>query len=428
MSITNGLAPTPPMGWNSYDYFGGQVNEEDVLANANYLARHLRHVGWEYVVIDIAWHTFDHMNDFTADEVDPHGRLLPSLRRFPSARGGVGFRPLADRIHDMGLKFGIHVMPGVCRRAIDAGLTVESLGTPLRDIVLPDEFNALWPGALHYLRPHHPGAQAYYDSIMRLYASWGVDFIKADGPGYPYRPAEIEMLDLARRRAGRPMVLSISAGCTQHAAYMNHRKAHCEMSRISEDFWDRFPMLEQQFANFTAWRDHVGPGHWPDGDMLPLGRIGKLHPNENGPARHTRFTPDEQRTLMTLWCTAQSPLFLGGDLPANTADDLALLNNPEVIEVNQFGRNGRELFRDCHFSAVVWIAELPAKNEWALAVFNFHPHLTRRIGVLRGETGIPTGCVVRDAWSRRELGAFADSLDVDIPPHGAGLYRVRRRG
>lgn len=428
MTFSNGLAPTPPMGWNSYDYFGGEINEAEFKANVDYMAARLRDKGWRYAVIDIAWHTSRAMGEFGSEEMDSHGRLIPSVMRFPSSRGGRGFSPLADYVHQRGLRFGIHIMPGVTRTAMAQGLVVEGTSTPLRDIAQPDAFNALWPEQLHYLRPEHPASQAYYDSLMRLYASWGVDFIKADGPGYPYLPEQVAMLHRARERAGRPMVLSISAGCTQHAAWKRHRSQHCEMSRISEDLWDRWPQLEAMFDNFRAWSGFTGPGHWADGDMLPLGRIGARHHPVNAPDRRTRFTAHEQRTLVSLWCIAQSPLMLGGDLPSNTPEDLALITNEEVLEVNQRGRHGRELYRDCHYSAVVWIADIPADGasgqSWALGVFNFNPTESRTIPIPWAETGLPAGSRIRDLWARRDLGRVGETLTVEIAPHGAGLYRV----
>jgi len=431
MSLTNQLAPTPPRGWNSYDYFGGDINEAEFLANAEYMAQHLKPFGWRYAVIDIAWHTDAGTSGPTDEGVDPNGRVRPSPRKFPSSRSGdtrLGFKPLADRVHQLGLQFGLHIMPGVNRLSIERGDKVLGTNTPVADIALPNEFNELSPGTLHYLKPDHPDSQTYYDSLFQQYAEWGVDFIKADGPGFPYRPREVEMLDTARRRCGRPIVLSTSAGCTQYSAHMNHRQRHCEMSRISEDFWDRWPQLECMFDNFRAWRGNSGPGHWADGDMLPLGRIGARHHAVNSPERPTRFTTHEQQTLLTLYSIAQSPLMLGGDLCQNTADDLALITNPDVLAVNEWGRDGHEIYRDCHHSAVVWKARMtPDKTHWAhaLAVFNFHPGLTRQIPIPWSETGLPARATVRDLWAWRDLGPASENFIVEVPPHGARLFGIR---
>ncbi|OGV62664.1 MAG: hypothetical protein A2498_14740 [Lentisphaerae bacterium RIFOXYC12_FULL_60_16] len=423
MSTGNKLARTPPMGWNSYDCFGGEVTESEVRANAEYMARHLLKYGWEYVVIDIAWNTNAHMNDYHPNTtLDTWGRLLPSVARFPSAAGGKGFKPLADFIHGLGLKFGIHVMPGIPKWAVEQNTPILGSTAHARDIAHPSRVNQLWPDGLPFVDTTRPGGQEYYDSLFTLYAGWDVDFVKADGIG-GYDPDQVEAFDLARQRCGRNMVLSLSASCTDHSTYRLHRQKHCELWRITEDFWDRWPQLETMFYNFLAWQDFIGPGHWADGDMLPLGRIGVRQHPDNAPDRMTRFTRYEQTTLMTLWCIAQSPLMFGGDLPANDPWTLALITNPEVLAVNQTGRKPRELFRDCSCRSLAWISELP-DNAQAIGVFNFDPKQPHTIQVPLAEAGLPDTCQVRDLWERRELGPVSGILSAVIPPHGARLFRV----
>ncbi len=119
-----------------------------------------------------------------------------------------------------------------------------------------------------------PGAQAYYDSIAELYASWGMDFIKADDmASHLYQPAEIRALSLAIRKSGRPMVLSLSPGPAPISEVEFLRK-YAQMWRISDDFWDSWPSLKEQFPRAAAWAPLSRPGAWPDADMLPLGKIG----------------------------------------------------------------------------------------------------------------------------------------------------------
>jgi alpha-galactosidase len=412
------------MGWNSYDCFGGEVTETEVLANADYMARHLLKYGWEYVVIDIAWHTDQQMNDFHADTMlDAYGRLLPSVRRFPSAQNGVGFKPLADVIHGLGLKFGIHVMPGIPKWAVERNSPILGSGARARDIAHPTRVNQLWPDGLPFVDLTRPGGQEYYDSLFKLYAGWGVDFVKADGIG-GYDPDQVEAFDLARQRCGREMVLSLSAGCPDHSTYRRHRQEHCEMYRISEDLWDRWPQLEMAFYNFMAWQSFIGPGHWADGDMLPLGRIGAIQHPDNAPDRMTRFTRYEQTTLMTLWCIVQSPLMFGGDLPSNDPWTLALITNPDVLAVNQTGLNPHELFRDCSCRSLAWVCDLPNQAK-AIGVFNFDGRDRHVIRVPFSEVDLPSTCLVRDLWDRRDLGSVSEILEAEISPHGARLFSVR---
>lgn len=412
------------MGWNSYDCFGGQVTEQEFRDSAEVMARRLRRHGWEYAVIDIGWHSHASMEDWGPDEIDEYGRLLPSLVRFPSAAGGRGFRPLADFVHGLGLRFGIHVMPGITARAVAAGCRIAATGARAGDIARASDFNSLWPGKLHHLDVTKPAAQAYCDSLFALYAEWGVDFVKADGVGDPYRPEQVEALDAARRRCGRDIVLSLSSGCPDSVSWPLHRKAHCEMWRVSEDFWDRWPQLEMMFYNLRAWQDHAGPGHWLDADMLPLGRIGDRHHPVNSPDRDSRLTRDEQRTVMSLWSIAQSPLMFGGDLRRLDDWTLSLLTNDEVLAVNQQGRRAKELFRECHCRGVGWICEMPEPGVRTIGLFNFGGERPSTIAIAFAEAGLPEACAVRDLWARRDLGVMRGELTAEIPSHGSGLYRV----
>ena len=423
MSLRNDLAPTPPRGWNSYDCFGGEVTEAEVRANAEYLARHLLPYGWDTVVIDIAWHSHRSMADYCPECLDAWGRLLPHPERFPSSRGGVGFKPLADYCHSLGLKFGIHVMPGIPLVAIEAGCPVQGTTCRAGDLTRRETSNSLWPNHLYYPDWQHPQAQAYYDSLFQLYAAWGVDFVKADGTGYPYLPQELEALDLARRRCGRDIILSLSSGMPWDSSAAEHRRNHCEMWRVTEDLWDRWPQLERAFTVMRTWAPTVQPGCWVDLDMLPLGRIGiRQHP-DNSPDRQSAFTHGEQTMLVTLCAIAQCPLMMGGDLPSNDAWTLALLTNPEVLAINSTGRRPHELFHNCHYSAHVWACELPG-GAWAVAVSNFNAQRAREVTVDFREYLAMPSAAIRDCWARRDLGRHERQITVSVPAHGAVLLKL----
>lgn len=197
------------------------------------------------------------------------------------------------------------------------------------------------------------------------------------------------------------------------------------MTRATEDFWDRWDMLDMMLNTLPRWQGAARPGFWIDADMLPLGRIGiRQHPL-NSPDRMTRFTRPEQRLLMSLWCIAQSPLMFGGDLPSNDDWTLSLLTNDEVLDVNQHGRNARMMFIDCTQAAEAWASEMP-DGSWALEVFSFKGDAAHDVEVIFAEAGLPETLAARDLWDHAELGRHEGRLTVRLEPHGGRLFRLTR--
>ncbi|MCA9300104.1 MAG: glycoside hydrolase family 27 protein, partial [Phycisphaerales bacterium] len=380
------FAPTPPMGWNSWDCYGSSVNEAEVRANADYMAANLAEFGWEYIVVDIRWYVANpNDHSYTGNPIyvlDGNGRILPAPNRFPSADGGngvnLGFKPLADYVHGLGLKFGVHMMRGINQKAWTDDLPIADSPYTTRDILRNRWDNGQIDNGATWLHDSYgmeqtPEAQAYYDSLFDLYAEWGVDYVKVDDmlrdfahPNDSYYADEIEMIRQAIDQTGRPMVLSLSPGDAPlvHAA---HTQAHANMWRITDDLWDNWGHIYTMFQRADEWTPYRASGTWPDNDMLPLGRIGiRAH---NGGDRMSNLTPNEQQTLMSLWHISRSPLMFGGDLPSNDGFTLSLLNNPELIAVNQHSSNNRQLFRTSDL--VAWAADAPNGGTY-VAVFNLN--------------------------------------------------------
>lgn len=427
----------PPMGWNSWDSFGTTVTETEVLANAEFMAEHLAHFGWDTVVIDIDWsdpsarsHGY---NEGAALVMDEHGLLQPDPVRFPSAAGGAGFAPLAARIHALGLRLGIHVMRGIPRRAVAANTPI--LGSRLRatDIAEPAnscEWNPHMVGIDHTVA----GAQAYYDSVLALYAGWGVDFLKVDDMLWPYQAAEIEAFSAAIERSARPMQLSLSPGRDLSLSRLEHLREHATMWRICDDLWDSWEDVEANFARFARWAPHAGPRGWPDGDMLPLGRIGIRA--ERGEPRDDQLTPAERITLLTLWVIARSPLMVGGDLPSSDPETIALLQNPEVLAVHAASRGNREVFREDPL--ILWTADGPDGQRY-IAAFNVGEQElavsldSQDVGlpaVVEGELtelwsgqAVPVRAVTEQSDAARGVAPGSTAIDLRIPRHGAVLLR-----
>src|SRR5436190_81412 len=363
-------APAPPMGWNSWDSYGTTVTETQVKANADAMSRDLASHGWQYIVVDIQWYEPNAQgHDYAPGAklaMDQYCRLLPAVNRFPSSADGTGFKHLADYVHSKGLKFGIHIMRGIPRQAVEQNTPIK--GTQYHAADIADEDNhCVWNPDMWGVDTTKPGSQAYYDSIAELYASWGVDFIKADDMGsHLYQPAEIKALALAIRKTGRPIVLSISPGPAPISEVQFFQK-YTQMWRISDDFWDDWKLLKLQFDYTRDWGEFVGNNStWPDADMLPLGRL-RITAKEGG-GSPTKLTPDEAQTLMTLWCIFRSPLIFGGDLPSNDPATTALITNDEVLAVNQHSSGGHQALDRGNIRT--WIADGARLGDSYLAVFN----------------------------------------------------------
>lgn len=358
-------AQSPPLGWNSWDYYGTSITEEQAKAQADAMAEHLLPAGYDIFTVDIQWYrpsAKDHHYDPDAvHTMDEFGRLLPAPNRFPSAQGGEGFSELANYVHAKGLKFGIHIMRGIPKQAVRANTPVMGTDVSAQDIALQDSI-CPWNPDMFGVDARKPEGQAYYDSIIQMYADWGVDFIKVDDIARPYddiQKAEIEAIRKAIDKTGRPIVLSLSPGATPVSAGA-HVSQYANMWRITDDFWDRWSALEHMFERVHAWEPYRSPGAWPDADMLPLGLV------EFG--RETRFTELEQYTLMSLWSIARSPLIFGGDMTRMDALTKELLTNPEMLAVNQNSSNNRQLSRDDNL--IIWAADIPGSQDKYLAFFN----------------------------------------------------------
>jgi alpha-galactosidase len=415
-------APTPPMGWNSWDCYGTSVTEAEVLANARFMAQRLLRYGWDTVVVDIQWYEpTARAGGYNSDAplcLDAYGRPTPTPNRFPSAREGRGFAVLAEQVHELGLRFGLHIMRGIPRLAVQHGFPVANTGYTASQIA---DRSAVcdWNGDNFGLDHDHPGAQAYYDSLFEQFAAWGVDFVKADDMLYPYHAREIAAFSRAMRGCGRPMALSLSPGRAMSLEYAAHLREHAELWRVADDLWDRWSDVRAQFDRLAMWAPHAGPGAWPDADMLPLGRIGIRA--EHGPERDSRLTWTEQRTLMTLWCIARSPLMFGGDLPTTDERTLSLLTNAEVLAILSESRHNRQVLRD--HDLVIWTADRADGPDRYVAVFNTGEGPIS-VDLDWSAAGCAPGGRVVDLWGEKEIPELAEALLTELPPHGSRLFRV----
>lgn len=427
----NYFAPHPPMGWNSYDYYDTTVNEQQIRKNADYMASHLKEYGWEYIVVDIQWyaHKAGSQRDkyqyipFSQLEMDSFSRLLPDPERFPSSKNGAGFKPLADYIHSLGLKFGIHIMRGIPRIAAHQHGAV--LGCNVTADVIADPSSICgWNPDMYGVRNTKDG-QLYYNSLLELYASWGVDFIKCDDICntnlYKHNPYsarhEIEMLHNAIQTCGRPIVLSLSPGPALIEESWHYEK-YANMWRITDDFWDNWDLLKDMFHRCALWQRHVNEGCYPDCDMLPLGYLGKGFGHE----RMTRFTKEEQKTMMTLWCLFGSPLMLGAEMTKLDEWTLSLLTNQAILDM---------LSPDCKPDMVVlneeesvWVACDEHTNRRYAALFNLSDAERKMEITLSGIETFETAGTWKELWSNDTGMIRSSSVSFVVPSHGCKVIAL----
>ena len=419
------------MGWNSYDYYDTTVTEADVRANAEYMAKNLKSFGWEYIVIDIEWYAngagtqrdkYQYI-PFDDLEMDEYSRLQPSPARFPRSGGGKGFKPLADYVHSLGLKFGIHIMRGIPRNAAHKHLKVLGTSATANEIANPSSICGWNPDM--YGVCHNADGQAYYDSIIQMYADWGVDFIKCDdicdswmyGGKYFSGWEETRMLHRAIEKCGRPIVLSLSPG-PAHIDMAWHYTENANMWRITDDFWDKWDLLKNMFWRCEMWQDHVREGCWPDCDMLTLGKLGKGHGHE----WYCNFTPDEQKTMITLWCIFRSPMMIGTDLPQLDADTFALLTNAEVLSMLHDGRGAQIRRNDAE---AVW--KSAGASCVRVALFNLSDE-ERVISVCTDDLcdGIDLGSA-KELWGEVAPTVSDGVISASVPKHGVRIYKFSRK-
>ncbi len=419
----------PPMGWNSWDCYGAGVTEDELLGNAEFMRDRLKQYGYQYVICDIQWYEpaakGNVYNNFADLCMDEYSRLIPAVNRFPSSANGAGFKPIADKIHSMGLKFGIHIMRGIPRQAVHRNTHIYGTTARARDIA--SQFSLCpWNTDMYGVDTEKRGAEEYYDSLFKLYASWGVDFVKVDdiantefSPQNPYSAEkEIEMIRAAIDRSGRDMVLSLSPG----PAPLNkaeHLSKNANMWRISGDFWDRWDKLLDMFLLCEKWYPYVKDGSFPDCDILPLGKLCIDGSYMGDMGRDSGFTKEEQKTMMTLWAVFRSPLFFGGELRLTDNYTLSLVTNPEVINVNQ--NSEKPLFVYNKGGIAVWQTKI--ENCTAVAVFNLSDEEKHyKLSFLN--LGIENVRAVRDLWARKDIPKCENDVAVSLKPHSSEFFEI----
>lgn len=415
---------TAPMGWNSWDCYGAAVTEDIVRKNADFMAKHLKKYGWEYITVDIQWYEPDvkthEYTPFAKLCIDEYSRVIPAENRFPSSAGGKGFAPLAEYVHSLGLKFGIHIMRGIPRQAVYERTKIKGTDKTAADIAKTDSICA-WNTDMYGVDPAKPGAKEYYDSIFELYASWGVDFVKCDDIAreLPKEESELIMLSDSLKNCGRDMVLSLSPG----PALLEKAELYKQVSnmwRITDDFWDNWQLLYNMFERCEKWAPHNGAGHWADADMLPIGYIKQ----DYSPDITTQFTKDEQVTMLTLWSIFRSPLIIGGEMTKFDDFTMSLLTNEGILKMHRNARHSHQVWRrKMNGSEIVLWTAADAEGCQYAALFNIGEN-SADISVPLTELEIYEAKDITELWSNEAF--HADNISAELAPHSARAYYLSR--
>lgn len=275
---------------------------------------------------------------------------MPSEVYFPN-----GLKPIADRAHELGLKFGVHLMRGIPRKAYEQNLPIKGTPYTARDIANTDpKENCKWCSYCYGVDMTKPGAQEWYDGLIQHIADLGVDLIKYDDI-VPH-PDEVEAVAKAIAKTGKPIVLSLSpGGDVDPNALELFRKGN--MLRVTHDVWDEQHYIDECFDAWRKWQGKEQPGFWIDMDMIPFGQLQVMSPPSTNPKktvmdkgdialagkgvqRQCMLTKPQMKTYITMRALAASPLMMGGDLPTLDDFSLLLITDPEMLACNQNGVMG----------------------------------------------------------------------------------------
>ena len=426
-SPLHSLTPRPPLGWNSFDCYGTVANEQVLTANLEVFVERLKPHGYEYFTLDAGWYREYDIplsenfplpgQDYNVN-FDTYGRVTPAACFFPK-----GLNRVAGAVHRAGLKFGLHLMRGIPRAAVEKNTLIKGTDIRARDIANTED-TCPWCPDNYGIDMEKPGAQKYYNSVIELVASWGVDFIKYDD--IVPSPPEVDAVANAVEACDREIVLSLSPGNRhQFDAMDTYRRAN--MMRISGDVWDNREDIDEVFERwktFSRYVDDNPHGFWFDQDMIPLGRLCVWNPRtpkredmlgEDAQSfeRSSQLTDPQKRTFITMRALAASPLIMGGELRWTDYFGFYLLTHPGMLACNQNGVVGKLMMEDAH--TYVW--KTPARDNPAqgwFGVFNRHPEKMRKITVSAETLELSTETDLRDVWRNRPLGNLKSALTTDL--------------
>jgi alpha-galactosidase len=434
------IAAKPPLGWNSFDSYGVYLHEKAAMENLEAMAKHLEPYGYEYFVIDNGWFgeyklkpdTLYPLEKHASDvRLNEHGHVIASKTYFPG-----GLKPIIDRCHELGLKFGIHMMRGIPRKAYDMNITVKGTSYKARDIADTNpQNNCTWCTYNYGVDMSKPGAQEWYDGLIQHLADMGVNMIKYDDI-VPY-PAEVEAVSKAIKKTGKPILLSLSpGGNVPPDAIKSFQMA--QMLRVTQDVWDQAHYLDDCFEAWAKWTGKEGENFWIDMDMIPFGQLLMMSPGKelqgddgdnavrlagHGYRRWSQFSQDQMFTFITLRALSASPLMVGGDLPTMDGFSLRLLTDPDMLACNQNGVMGKRV--SSQDGIEVWKTPQKGKKvEGWVGIFNRSTRL-KTVALTPEFLDLKLGTKLIDIWKGRKehKASISSPVAIDINPDGVLFLR-----
>lgn len=429
--------PVPPMGWNSYDCWNYAVSEKQFMDNVHYLVN-LKKYGWEYCVVDFIWwmppsgaFAGGQNGNWNLGNMDQYGRFMPDTGRFPSAKGGKGFKGLSDSVHALGMKFGIHLMRGVPRMAVKRNCPIFNSTYKCSDAANTNS-NCPWLDWM-YGTNNNAAGQAYLSSVVQLANDWGVDYLKIDdlSASYTegYHASEVVQYANAIGSVDREIVFSTSPGPTP-LNQASHVSQYANMFRLVNDLWDTWGQLTDAYNVAESWRGTTvkwgtTTGIWPDVDMLPFGHLALYGPVGNPRYSLSTYTKGEHRLMFLLWCVNNGPLMWGGNLPDNKDNPFydSLMTNSDALFINQHGIKARVL-KAQSTGTPIWTSTNPNDTMTKFVLFGNTSSSQQTLSINLTSIGFSStqSVPVKNVWTGAKLSNVTGTFSQTIPSHDAGLY------
>jgi alpha-galactosidase len=400
----NGAAPTPFMGWSTWDFDGYYPTESNVEAQANVEASKLKAYGYNYVLLDDFWY----LNPSTT--VNANGYWVPNSSQFPNGLSG-----LASYVHNLGLKVGFYLTPGIPVAAVNQNTPIVGTTYHARDIANTSQYETNYNygnGVMYAIDYSKPGAQAYINGWADELASWGADFLKVDGVG-DGDVGDVQAWSQALQQSGRSIVFDISNSLDVNNAHTWQQ--YTNAWRIDGDVecycstqvtWNS---MVGRFHDAPAWTQYAGPNAWNDLDALQISDGSK-----------DGITNDERQTYMTLWAIEAAPLYAGDDLTSMDSYGLSLLTNTEVVGIDQAGHAAHPVSQASNQQ--VWFAN-NGNGSYTVALFNLGGS-SANVTANWSDLGFSGSATVRDLWSHSNLGTFNGSFSATLNTHASRLFTV----